>query len=578
MLNKNKKLPPLTPSRTESVISNAPKHFSDLRSIISLIEKARTSTSHEINKIINQLQDIYKSDCHILSMISTSNSQKSDELSKYEKDYQSLEQKYTKFKNTTLIIDELKKTNLQERIERLQSSISEIKEKSQSLGSLPKMKELNANSSEVVDLLQLTNYNYQLLENYIHNLSKREIIIDQSTADTNKVNEKYGSVTNLVDLFKQQEVDNLNLKNLEKKYFHDKLLRRYPLAKLSNSFTKFLASSLQYCFSQELSLLHTLGIEYNDKDGNDACAFLKEENDPPDNVINKLNDEIEQLEHQIKDFSQKTPPELDFEKLYSADSKLKSVNHECLSIAQKIKKVINEKKIYSNKVYEFQNKLDNLLKDQSMLLLYEKRNNQSCKSIYQCTSALGLSLILNINRNEICNAVYRWLLHQSNDKIIDENDKVEKLEEEDPHFLTRPTSTIAPPICSLLNKNFIRNNVQKPNERRKKIDLLSDGVICEFFSGLDIVSEIGSQLNFTDGNRLNALNFFKSNLNELYNPISQSIDNMKKIMFSNLDVITKLDHQMLVKNYSTKQIQVSLINRKDNISQTDEIKNEKKRK
>ena len=126
MILKNKKLPPLTPSRLERVIASSPIQFNDIKVKISLIEKARTSTTHELNNIITQLREMYKCDCNAFSIISSSNSQKSSELEQHEKEFQLLDQKYKKFKSTASIIDILQKVNLQERIERLQNSMDEI--------------------------------------------------------------------------------------------------------------------------------------------------------------------------------------------------------------------------------------------------------------------------------------------------------------------------------------------------------------------------------------------------------------------------------------------------------------------
>lgn len=575
MLKKNKKLPPLTPSRLEKIISTSPIQFSDLKVKISLIEKGRTSTSHELNNIITQLRDMYKSDCNAFSIISTSNSQKSSELSKLESEYQELDQKYEKFKSTASIVDILQKGNLQERIERLQNSINELIDKSKSFGGIPKMKKSNPNVSDVNNFLQLTDYNYQLLENMIYNLNKRTVIIDQSEDDSTKVNEKYGSVSNLVNLYKNCEIENQDLKDLEKKYFHDRLIRRYPLTKLTNLCNKLLADSLQHCFSQELSLLHLYETNYNDKEGNDASSFLKEESASTDNSIEKVTNEINQLEDQIK--SSIKVPELDFDKYHSLNDKIYATNKECIEISQKIKQMVDEKNLYAKRSNEIQSRLKKLKEDQSLILLNENQNYESAKSLYQIVSTFGLSLILDIDRNVICDTVLKWISQKQDNKI--END-TEKVEEEDSEFMTRPTSTIAPSICSLFNDNFIRYKANKVDKRKKGIELLTDGVICEFLGGLEISTKIGSKLKLVDTNSCNILKtseYFKKYLNELSDQISANIDGMKNFMFDNIDIIQKIEHDMLIKEHEIKSLQVSLMNWNDEECQTEEIKKEKKK-
>lgn len=559
---KNRKLPPLSPLSTEILISNTPNQFADLRIKVALIEKCKTSLSIvDLNSTISQLRDMYKSDSYEFSVIDTSNSAKKKQLSQYQNDLDLLEQKYNKLKNYSNIQNILESQDLTPTISNLEKSIHEL-ENNNLIEALPKMTDFvkNSFSNKSTKYLNLIDYHYKLLENSIYSLNKRIVTIDQSDTDIDKVNKLYGSLKNLLEKYHHLQNENTTLKSEEKKYFSNRFIRRYPLTKLTALCNKLLAEATQYYFLKEVSISESFQVEYDKNKGLDASTFLKEEKQPNDLLIDKMKNEIDLLINNRKKYATNYS-ELDFNQLVNRQNKIESIDHQCIEILLQIKKIIKEKEMYTKTVNSIENKIRDIYELDGIINFMKHHNYYITKSLFYSAATFGLSLIFNLEKNNICEKVFRWLSQNMNNGVIlntEVSDGNGSDEDEPIDFMTRPTSTISPLAKSYLNDNFLRNVIKHPNEKHHGIQMLNDGVICEFLSALDIVINIGKNMKFitSDKNAI-ALNYFKNELSNLSAKMRVPIDEINALYSNSINLLQHLCTGMLVKEHTTKGIQAT---------------------
>lgn len=251
------------------------------------------STTHEKNKIIEQLKIIWKTHESAADQLNTCNSNMAQTLAHLESKAEAQNLKYQTLCNNTSFLNQLERypPTEQDRDARI-AAIREIEESTKRIGPISTPTLLSQveslDRSQDFGHLKLRDLTFKRLEELTCSLKKRSFIVDESEDLSLTVASEFGSLNGLIETHNRLQEENIQLKSEESVFIDDTIVKRRNLNAISTSLLSDLIVSMQ----EELKMQNKVGESITLK------PFEKDEYPPFDDYC-QTHGEIEFNKHEF---------------------------------------------------------------------------------------------------------------------------------------------------------------------------------------------------------------------------------------------------------------------------------------
>ena len=433
------------------------------RQASSLVRQAiSASTTHEKNKLIAQLKQVWRLQESCAQQLFQSNAAMRENLAKLEEKEAAKTDLYETLCRNTAFLESYERNppNEEDKEEKVRQ-ISDIEADIQRVGTLS-APELLRKAAEANDprQLKLLDLKFKRLEELSYNLKKRSFVVDESEDLSLMVSEEFGSLHGLIETHERLLEENKRLKSEEEVFVDDSLVKRRKLKTIAGPLLTEMVVTLQHELQMQRSVGQAFPVPISDEGGDtDFDAFLggtngrdfefaknefsttmKIENvatlmsatDPQvqlnalsevvveqEQTIAKLRDELDQLRAKVY-----TPDESDrdtqweqrrhwqiydkFQKqMHQLQEQITQTNDEARKIYDQIQHTIYQRKCLGENLGDWLHKYKALVNDEVYLMELASRNTEIVRSLSAIAFAFGLLLM---NRNEEDNEAFNAYL------------------------------------------------------------------------------------------------------------------------------------------------------------------------